>query len=500
MNALKLVLLMCALFIAATQAIAQPDVAISVIDNDGVIWGFIPPIENVDTQMNHVKFNPILSPDGEWMVFLGRFSRKLWLVPSSGGTPVEIFNIREEPLPEGATVQTIVEWDIQFTPNGSEISFTRVISDLELGSYDIISDADSRFSKPRNRLHSVMAFNPSIQEYREVVRNGKFFDWSADGRYVCFINEDPRAYYDPENADHHGAPAIYDTQTGETRYLTDENWNQNMLNQTGIIDPYSGTTFSPDGSNIMTSKYIDGYRQLVKIPIDGGEPEQITFIDHDVLYPNWGPMVPSYSPNGEWLLFSIMRTSVIMNVQSGKIFDLFTRKPFDPSLLLTPVETSIFQINGTSTYTWSFDGKKISYNLWAIWDTLQDNLATGSTYGVFNHYIVIYDFEPQTYEKITSVKETQPEGFAITGNYPNPFNPTTTIDISLPEAGQISLTVFNVNGQKIRELVSGFLTVGKHSVVWDGRDQNGKSVSSGVYITRLMMRDKVATGQMMLLK
>ena len=113
---------------------------------------------------------------------------------------------------------------------------------------------------------------------------------------------------------------------------------------------------------------------------------------------------------------------------------------------------------------------------------------------------MIFDFVPPTFEKITLVDETQPIDFAITGNYPNPFNPATTIDFTVPEAGNASLAVYNVNGQKIRELVSGNLTAGRHSVVWDGRDHDGKSVSSGVYITRLMMRDKVATGQMMLLK
>ncbi|MFC1607682.1 FlgD immunoglobulin-like domain containing protein [Candidatus Latescibacterota bacterium] len=498
MKALKLIIILCTLCIIAAQANAQPYETTPVIDNEGYVWGYIPPIDNVDQQMNHVKFNPILSKDGEWMVFLGRFNRKLWLVPSQGGTPVVIFDIREEPLPEGSLSQTILDYDIMFTPDGSEISFTRIYDNEALGSYD--ANPDTMFSSPRNQLYSIMAFNPSTNEYREVVENANSYDWSADGRYVSFIRVDPRAYYDPENAEHHHSPAIYDTQTGETRYLTDENWNQNMLNQTGIITPYSGTTFSPDGSHIVTSKYIDGYRQLVKIPTDGGESEQITYIDHDVLLPNWGPLVPSYSPNGEWILFSIMRSSFIMNNQTGNIYDLFTRKPFDPGTLLVPVETSIFQISGTSTYTWSFDGNKISYNLYATWDTLQDNLATGSTLGVFNHYPVIYDFEPESFEKSTAVDNLQPKEFSITGNYPNPFNPTTTIDFTIPDSGYACLNVFNVSGQKVRELVAGNLYAGKHSVTWDGRDQNGMSVSSGVYITRLMMRDKVTTGQMILIK
>lgn len=100
----------------------------------------------------------------------------------------------------------------------------------------------------------------------------------------------------------------------------------------------------------------------------------------------------------------------------------------------------------------------------------------------------------------TVVAETVPVNFAITGNYPNPFNPSTTISFSLTETGRASLAVYNVTGQKVRELVSGTLPAGWHSVVWDGRDQNGKPVSSGIYISRLMMRDKVTANRMLLMK
>ncbi|MCE5251256.1 T9SS type A sorting domain-containing protein [bacterium] len=499
MKALNLFLLAIMLF-ATTAAAADfiPSEKVEVIDNNGYSWGYIPPIENVGYMMNHLKWNPILSSDGKWMVFLGRRNRKLWLVPSEGGTPVEIFDLETKPLPEGSRGQTIDETTLKFTPDGNELSFTIVFENEDMGSYDVYSDADSTFSSPRNRLYSIMTFNPSTNEYREVVKNGIHYDWSADGRYICYINIDPRAYYDPANAEHHCAPAIYDTQTGKTRFLTDENWNQNILNQTKICSPYIGTTFSPDGSHIVASKYINESRQLVKIPFEGGEPEQITFVDQKAVCSYPFCVLPKYSPNGDWILFNIERTMVIMSTKSGEIYDFYSRKPF--KLTGAPIETPIFQIMDAYNYSWSFDGNKITYNLWAIWDTLQNNLALGSQYGVFNHYIVIYDFKPETFEKITSVEETQPEEFSITGNYPNPFNPATTIDFTLPEAGYADLAVYNVAGQKICELVSGILPAGRHSVVWDGRDQNGKSVSSGVYITRLMMRDKVTTRSMMLLK
>jgi len=93
-----------------------------------------------------------------------------------------------------------------------------------------------------------------------------------------------------------------------------------------------------------------------------------------------------------------------------------------------------------------------------------------------------------------------PRKFSILGNYPNPFNPSTTIEYSLPETGRVSLVIYTVSGQKVCELVSGILSAGKHSVVWDGRDQTGNAVSSGVYISRLAIKDKVTANRMLVVK
>jgi hypothetical protein len=90
---------------------------------------------------------------------------------------------------------------------------------------------------------------------------------------------------------------------------------------------------------------------------------------------------------------------------------------------------------------------------------------------------------------------------AIKQNAPNPFNPTTTIAFNVPEsAGPISLTVYNVGGQVVRRLVDGPLTVGPHSVVWDGRDEMGNNLASGVYFARLASDEESLTKKMTLLK
>ena len=103
---------------------------------------------------------------------------------------------------------------------------------------------------------------------------------------------------------------------------------------------------------------------------------------------------------------------------------------------------------------------------------------------------------------ITAVNEdiSLPQAIKITGNSPNPFNPSTTISYSLSSSSQTELTIYSSTGQKIRSLVSSSQTAGMHSIVWDGRDDSGHAVTSGVYFSRLITGKQTATGKMLLLR
>jgi N-acetylneuraminic acid mutarotase len=78
-----------------------------------------------------------------------------------------------------------------------------------------------------------------------------------------------------------------------------------------------------------------------------------------------------------------------------------------------------------------------------------------------------------------------PSGYALSQNYPNPFNPQTTIRYDLPEPGVVRLSAYNVVGQMVRTLADGRRFSGTYSVIWDGRDDSGRDVASGVYLYRL---------------
>ena len=85
-------------------------------------------------------------------------------------------------------------------------------------------------------------------------------------------------------------------------------------------------------------------------------------------------------------------------------------------------------------------------------------------------------------------------------NYPNPFNPSTTINYSLKENSKVSLNIYNIKGQKVKTLVNEVLPAGDHSVIWHSRDDNGKHVSSGIYFYKLNAGDHQKVKKMVLLK
>ncbi len=93
-----------------------------------------------------------------------------------------------------------------------------------------------------------------------------------------------------------------------------------------------------------------------------------------------------------------------------------------------------------------------------------------------------------------------PLEFALQANYPNPFNPSTTISYSLDQTQDVALEVYDLLGHKIATLASGVQAAGQHQVQWNGTDDKGKTVASGLYVYRLSSENRVKTRKMMLLQ
>jgi hypothetical protein len=98
-----------------------------------------------------------------------------------------------------------------------------------------------------------------------------------------------------------------------------------------------------------------------------------------------------------------------------------------------------------------------------------------------------------------------PTGHKLLGNYPNPFNPTTSISFRVVESASegiqpVTIDIYNIRGQKVHTLVDGLYESGEYTVVWNGHDDNGASVGSGVYLYRMTTSEAIETRKMILIK
>ncbi len=100
----------------------------------------------------------------------------------------------------------------------------------------------------------------------------------------------------------------------------------------------------------------------------------------------------------------------------------------------------------------------------------------------------------------TGVGEAASLGVRILGNRPNPFNPVTSIAFSMPATADAELAVFDIAGRRVATLVDTEVEVGRHEVVWDGTNDAGEPVASGVYFSRLTALGEETSAKMVLLK
>jgi hypothetical protein len=113
----------------------------------------------------------------------------------------------------------------------------------------------------------------------------------------------------------------------------------------------------------------------------------------------------------------------------------------------------------------------------------------------FNCMYTASDARPDTY----SIDFT-PREFKSFRNFPNPFNPETQITFVLDHSRQVTVELFDVLGRKVKRLVRGNLSAGLHSIQWDGKDEAGEDVGSGIYFCRVTVGDATATRKLVLLR
>ncbi|HIB04677.1 MAG TPA: T9SS type A sorting domain-containing protein, partial [Candidatus Marinimicrobia bacterium] len=185
-------------------------------------------------------------------------------------------------------------------------------------------------------------------------------------------------------------------------------------------------------------------------------------------------------------------------------------RALDDRLKLWDARIRTSDLEGAMTLSWSIEQELpvdkavqlVDLNTRTVVDMLlMEHLELGLVDSRYDRQIKIISGDPAAVAgKISEILALIPEELSLDGNYPNPFNPVTTIRFGLPQPRNVRITVVNLLGQEITELVNGWKDIGRHEVVWQGLDRNGKPVASGVYFTVLSDGNKIIVQKMLLLK
>jgi len=175
------------------------------------------------------------------------------------------------------------------------------------------------------------------------------------------------------------------------------------------------------------------------------------------------------------------------------------------TVAIDPVDTNIVYAAGSKVYV-SFDAGK-------TWQSMEDGLP--GTFGTVHKIRV----DPRDHSRVYAASEgcgvlvyhrtrslapreqagTIPDAYYLAPNFPNPFNSSTAIRFGLPQRCRVLIEVYNVAGQRVCTLVDEEQSAGHHTVVWNGQEQQGPPLPSGIYFYRMRAGDFVQTRKMTLI-
>jgi len=196
----------------------------------------------------------------------------------------------------------------------------------------------------------------------------------------------------------------------------------------------------------------------------------------------------SYDDNDDRLIFGYDSTlvSVLSHIDISNIQFAFTRKRFFGWYLEVAIPLADLKINPTAGHQFGFEVQ--------INDNDQSDVCEHKARWWSNS--IEAEQNPQLFGtaelkqgSATAVENSHParltDNYYLSQNHPNPFNPETSIEYQLPHSAEVNLTIYNLQGQKVRELVNATKAAGIHSVRWNGRNELGQLVASGLYFYRL---------------
>ncbi len=223
-----------------------------------------------------------------------------------------------------------------------------------------------------------------------------------------------------------------------------------------------------------------------------------------------------FTPNDDWFVDNVylgLPSPVITTSLDSLVFDTtFVDSTSVLTLLISNAGLDTLHITEIISNNNEFSSDLHSFSLNFNESQLIHISFTPAQAGVRSGWLWIMSNDPQRDtlriyltgmgEALTGVKEdvTLPTVFAVHQNYPNPFNPETVIKYELPKSSEVKLVIYNLLGQEVRTLLREKVEAGRHQVVWNGMNNSGHRVASGIYIYRFEAGNYSRIMKMILLK
>ena len=336
------------------------------------------------------------------------------------------------------------EWSLDWSPDGRRIAFC---SDRDGNDEIYVMEADGS-NVVRLTHNNFSDCDPA---------------WSPDGRWIAFFSE---------------------RDQDEEIYVMEAD-GSNLVQLTHNSTHDRSPDWSPDGSRIAFSSNRDGDEEIYVMEADGSDLVQLT---DNTAMDRW----PDWSPDGSRIAFSSNRDGddeiYVMQGDGSDLVQLTDNTAWD----------------GESD--WSPDGSRI------VFSTLRDDnyeIYVMEAQGTRSRRLTqnwIYDWKPvwspvPAVPVDSCVRETAelglPQRHALEQNHPNPFNPETVITYTLPSSEVVQLSIYDLAGQRVRVLVQRGQSAGHHQVVWNGKNDIGGDVASGVYVYMLRTGGTFRAGRRM---
>ena len=237
---------------------------------------------------------------------------------------------------------------------------------------------------------------------------------------------------------------------------------------------------------LIVSSYIYTYHGLVLWRLDpSGVVAQHTLLDSQV-HVEGRPLVSDL--NGDGLLDVAL---VDGNLETGPALVVLIGQSDG-----VPVLEGRYRLPGTGNEVLAGDLNGDGATDLVVLGRMQGGIVKSVTFG--GAFVLINQGSPPT---AVAIEPATPSAFVLGANYPNPFNPATTIPLWVPAGAEaVDVAIYNLLGQLVRQVWSGPLAAGEHRLTWDGRDGQGQPVASGAYLYQLRVGEQLRTRKMVKLE